>query len=112
MQLSIIENLKKGTTELLLLLLLSKEDMYGYQLSQEIAVRSGQLFLIREGSMYPILYRMMDKGYISDRKEKVGVRRVRVYYHLEEKGRKYLKQVKNEYESIHKGISLVIRSVE
>lgn len=109
---SIIENLKKGTTELLLLLLLSREDMYGYQLTQEIAARSENLFLIREGSMYPILYRLMDKGYISDRKEKVGVRRVRVYYHLEEKGRKYLKQVKSEYESINKGISLVIRSVE
>lgn len=109
---SIIENLKKGTTELLLLLLLSQEDMYGYQLTQEIAARSNQLFLIREGSMYPILYRMVERGYISDRKEKVGVRRTRVYYHLEEKGRRYLKQVRAEYDSIHRGISLVVKSVE
>lgn len=109
---SIVENLKKGTTELLLLLLLSEADMYGYQLTQEIGARSNQLFILKEGSMYPILYRLMEKGYISDRKEKVGVRRIRVYYHLEAKGYTYLELLKTEYEAIHQGICRIMQSVE
>ena len=47
--------------------------------------------------LYPSLYRLVEKGMISDHSEKVGKRRVRVYYHLEEQGRKYLEDLKHEY---------------
>ena len=40
---------------------------------------------------------LVEKGMISDHSEKVGKRRVRVYYHLEEQGRKYLEDLKHEY---------------
>ena len=58
----ITEGLKRGTVELMLLTLLKDEDMYGYQLSQELEIRSKGLFLLQEGSMYPTLYRMLEKG--------------------------------------------------
>ncbi len=57
--------LKKATIELLLLKLLDEGDMYGYQLSGELKRRSGGRYTILEGSMYPILYRLTDSGYIS-----------------------------------------------
>ena len=56
---SINENLRRGTIDLLLLTLLQEEDMYGYQLSQQLARRSGGLYTMTEGSMYPSLYRML-----------------------------------------------------
>lgn len=62
---SIWESLKRGTVDLLLLTLLHEEDMYGYQLSQELSNRSEGLYVMPEGSMYPTLYRMLEKGLIS-----------------------------------------------
>lgn len=106
---SITENLKKGTAELLLLTLLKYQDMYGYQLSQELAERSENMFILREGSMYPTLYRLVEKGLISDRQEKVGQRRVRVYYHLEPRGLQYLDDIQNEYFNINKGILKILK---
>ena len=104
----ITEGLKRGTVELMLLTLLNNEDMYGYQLSQELELRSKGLFLLQEGSMYPTLYRMLEKGLVSDRSEKVGKRRTRVYYHIEPKGVEYLKTIKKEYYSLNRGILNVL----
>ena len=54
--------------------------------------------------MYPTLYRLVEKKLISDRQEKVGVRRIRVYYHLEKAGEEYLKDIRKEYKDICQGI--------
>ena len=68
--------------EMLFLKILEKEDCYGYQLTQSIQdITNGQI-KIAEGTMYPILYKLQDQGYISDRQVKVGKRQTRVYYHL------------------------------
>lgn len=104
----ITEGLKRGTVELILLTLLKDEDMYGYQLSQELEIRSKGLFLLQEGSMYPTLYRMLEKGLVSDRIEKVGKRRTRVYYHIEPRGLEYLKTIKREYCSLNRGVLNVL----
>lgn len=103
----ISENLKKGTSELLILYLLQNEDMYGYQIAQELKVRSGEQFVMPEGSLYPTLYRLIDKGVISDRMEIVG-KRLRKYYHLEPKGKDYLETITNEYDKISAGIRMVL----
>lgn len=102
------ENVKRGSVELLLLTLLQNEDMYGYQLAQELEIRSGGRYSLQESSMYPILYRMMDKGLISDKQVLVGKRRTRVYYHLEDKGREYLAQIRMEYLTLCKGILQIL----
>ncbi len=105
---SISDNLKRGTIELMLLTLLKEGDKYGYQLTQTLEKRSDGLFTIKEGSMYPTLYRLLSKGLISDRQEKVGVRRTRVYYHLEPEGEAYLKAIHQEYVSLNRGIFKVL----
>ncbi len=58
--------------------------------------------------MYPILYRMMDKGYISDKPVKVGKRRTRVYYHLEDAGAQRLAQARKEYLSLSLGVLKIL----
>ena len=88
----------------MILTLLEREDMYGYQLCQCIEKNSKGFFILQEGSLYPPLYRMLDKGYISDRSELVGKRRTRVYYHIEPSGREYLQKIKEEYFSLNRGI--------
>lgn len=101
------EMIKKGASELVLLCLLEERDMYGYELRQLIIERSDQLYSIPEGTMYIFLYRMSEQGYISERKELVGKRRTRVYYHLEPKGREYLEDLYAKFQSALKGLSLI-----
>ena len=107
---SVSDNLKRGTVELLMLTLLQEQDMYGYQLSQELGERSEGLFVLQEASMYTILYRLVEKGLISDRQELVGRRRTRVYYHLEPDGAAYLTQIRRDYFSVNRGVLNVLRT--
>lgn len=101
---AVSDNVKRGSIEIVILTLLKESDMYGYQLSQEMKLRSKGRYSLLESSMYPSLYRMLDKGLISDRQEKVGKRRVRVYYHLEPAGEEYLEKAKEEYLSLTFGV--------
>ena len=101
---AVSDNVKRGTIELLVLTLLDSRDMYGYELVQEIKEQSNNLYIMQESSLYPSLYRLLDKGFISDRQEKVGKRRVRVYYHIEDDGKLYLAQIRKEYLTLCRGI--------
>ena len=105
---TISENLKRGTLELLVLSLLDKQDMYGYEICRTITEKSDRQFIVLEGSLYTILYRLGQKGYISDRKELVGTRRTRVYYHLEPAGKEYYEEFLNEYNNFVEGVSKVL----
>lgn len=105
---SVQDNLKRGSVDLLLLTLLQEEDMYGYQICQELAKRSDGRYKLLESSMYPILYRLIEKKYITDHKELVGKRRVRVYYHLEPAGRAYLQQALEDYLSTVGGVLQIL----
>ena len=101
-------NLKRGTIELSVLTLLRENDMYGYEISQQLSIQSGGLYQIQESSLYPSLYRMVEKGLISDRMEKVGKRRVRVYYHLESLGEEYLRELRCGYLSHTAGVLRIL----
>lgn len=108
----ISEGLKRGTIEIMLLSLLIQKDMYGYDICREIEEKSNGLYVVTEGSLYPVLYRMLEKGYITDRRERVGKRRTRVYYHIEQSGIDYLNEIKREYFSLHNGIMMIIDSTK
>ena len=93
---------------MLLLYLLRDEDLYGYQISQEIKKRSQGLMSITEGAMYPTLYRLTEQGYISDYTKQVGKRMTRVYYHMEDTGREYLSELLEGYLDVVKGIQFIL----
>lgn len=102
------ENFKRGCAEVLALYLLSKEDMYGYQITQLMEEKSGGRFTMLEGTLYLILYKLVDAGYIKSYTKLVGKKRTRKYYHLEEAGREYLNEILNEYDEVTLGISLIL----
>ena len=84
------ENFKVGLLDLLILKLLSKENMYGYQIKQKISSLSNQSIEIKEGSLYGPLYRLEKKKLITPNKVLVGAKRFRVYYQITESGLEYL----------------------
>src|SRR5579863_2663244 len=83
-------DLKKGSAELLILALLERQQRHGYEISKLIETRSKGTVRFRVASLYPLLYRLEDRGWIQGRWiEKTGQRRRR-YYRLTAAGRKML----------------------
>ena len=102
-------NFKKGAVEMLLLHILnSKGDCYGYQLSQLIRQTSDDYLIIPEGSLYPALYKLIEKGYISDYKNQIGKRLTRVYYHIETAGRNRLTELVEDYLATTESIKKIL----
>ena len=82
--------LKKGSAELLVLALVEHRARHGYEISQVIEDRSGGAVRFRVASLYPLLYRLEKRGWISGKwVEKPGQRRRR-YYKITVSGRKVL----------------------
>ncbi|HUI56810.1 MAG TPA: PadR family transcriptional regulator [Bryobacteraceae bacterium] len=82
--------LKKGSAELLILSLLEDQARHGYDVGKLIEQRSAGTVKFRVASLYPLLYRLEQRGWIGGRwVEKPGQRRRR-YYHLTKAGRRVL----------------------
>src|SRR5918992_169211 len=82
--------LKKGSAELLILSLLEARPRHGYEVRQLIESRSQGVLKFNASSLYPLLYRLEERGWIEGRwVEKAGERRRR-YYKLTAQGRKVL----------------------
>ena len=82
--------------DMLILSVLKQRDCCGYEITNSIKELSDGVIDIKEGSLYPSLYKMVDKGYISSKDEYVN-RKLRVYYHIEDAGKEYLEQLIKEY---------------
>ena len=103
------ESFKRGTIPMVLLSLLKEQDMYGYQLGQELKLRSDNRYSLLETSMYPVLYRLEDQGYITSTSSLDGRRRI-VHYHITDSGLAYLEQLRAEYLELTAGIYAILES--
>lgn len=99
---------RRGVMSLVLLALLKREDMYGYQLVTETQRLSEGRIVTQEGSLYPVLYKLEDQGLISSRRVPVGKRMNRVYYHLEPAGEQRLNDLIADYKSVVRGVLLIV----
>jgi transcriptional regulator len=82
--------LKKGSAELLILSLVEARARHGYEISKLIEDRSGGRLRFKVASLYPLLYRLEERGWIAGRwVEKPGERRRR-FYRLTPEGRRML----------------------
>lgn len=103
-------NFKMGTVEMIVLFLLQKQDLYGYQLTTLIKKQSNGNVIVTESTLYPTLYKLLKNGYISDREMPIGKRRIRVYYHLEDAGKDRLVDLLEDYNEITVGIERILTS--
>ena len=101
--------LKRGSTELLILALLEEHDRHGYDLARLIDERSRGEISFHAASLYPTLYRMEDKDLIEGRwMEKAGQRRRR-YYRLTAAGKKTLASQRNVWQNFFDALNRVAR---
>ena len=86
--------------EMLFLKILEEKDCYGYEITHSLSKRTHGKINVKEGTMYPILYKFEELGYITSEKRLVGKRMTRVYYHLESSGKEYLDKIYTEYKDM------------
>jgi len=95
---------KKGVLNLCVLVLLDKQDRYGYELVQKI---SDQI-AISEGSVYPLLRRLTKEGYFTTYLQESTEGPPRKYYKLTDLGRAYLQEQIIEWNSFTNGVNTLI----
>jgi len=96
---AIDRELKRGTLEMILLKLLSEQEMYGYQLVSTLEARSEGMLRINEGTLYPVLYRLEDAGLIEARWETQERGVPRKYYRLTGAGTERLQALIGEWQA-------------
>jgi PadR family transcriptional regulator, regulatory protein PadR len=100
-----------GVPELLLLSLLSRRPMYGYQLVQAIRASTGGTLEFGEGCIYPILHRLEADGMLSSKRETVAGRS-RVIYRITTKGSKQLASSMTTWQQIVQAVQSALQGGE
>lgn len=94
---------------MLVLRLLQSEAKYGYQIIQEMKEKSGETFLLKDGTLYPILYRLEDDGLVVSRWSRaVGKQVPRKYYEITEEGKQALAQIEEVWQRISDGVRKIM----
>jgi PadR family transcriptional regulator, regulatory protein PadR len=100
-------DLLQGTLDMLILKVLAKERLHGFAIAQRIHELSRDVLTVEEGSLYPALYRMQDRGWIDAEWGQSENNRRAKYYTLTKAGRKQLERETAGWERL----SLAIRQV-
>ncbi len=99
--------LLKGVAPMAVLEVLTREPMYGYQLSSILAESSGDILSLGRGSLYPLLYNLEAKGYVKAKERAADSGRRRRYYSITERGRKQLARSRKQWDKLREGIDLL-----
>lgn len=100
----------KGCARTLVLKVLSEKPMYGYEIASVLSERSGNVFDLGQGTLYPMLYSMEKQGLIRVEREAEapGAGRKRLYYGLTAKGKAALREDASTWTTISQGMRLVL----
>ena len=96
---------KKGVLELCALALLAKKNRYGYELVNEISKRIS----ISEGTIYPLLRRLKNDGYVTTYLEESKEGAPRKYYQLTDEGKNMEKDLKKEWKTFVKEVDSFLK---
>ena len=99
--------LKKGSAELIILSIVETRARHGYEISQQIEQRSAGQLKFHIASLYPLLYRLEERGWLQGRwVEKTGQRRRR-YYRLTAEGRRVLASQRDTWKTFVTAMRLI-----
>jgi len=89
--------IKRGSGELAILALLDREPLHGYEIAKRIEQQSGGVLRFNLASLYPLLYGLEKRGWVTGRWEEAKNGRQRRYYHLTRAGKKQLAPLREEW---------------
>ena len=99
----------KGSTDSLLLYLISQQPMYGYQIIKELERKSQGYFKFKEGTLYPALHRLERAALILGKWQILPGERQRRYYHITDKGRSILLEKRSQWQDFLAAVNLVLQ---
>jgi PadR family transcriptional regulator, regulatory protein PadR len=102
------DQIRKGSSEILILSLLAERPMYGYEMAQQLEERSGGYFEMKEGLLYPTLHRMQKDGWLSSTWQAVDGRQ-RKYYSLTQAGREVLRKQAAEWNTFFEKLQPLLK---
>ena len=103
-------DLLQGTLELLILKTLSRAPMHGYGIAQRIHQSVDDLLKIEDGSLYPALYRMEERGWISAEWGVSENNRRAKFYNLTRAGRKHLDFERANWDRISQAVTKILQT--
>ncbi len=99
--------LLKGIAPVVVLEILSRGQMYGYELSEAIEQRSGDVLTLGKGTLYPLLYNLEAAKLVKGKWEEMPSGRKRRYYSITSKGKEHLAKQKQQLQELTAGLDLV-----
>ncbi len=103
--------LKKGSIQLCLLALLAKEEKYGFQILHELRERSNGFFDLKEGTLYPALRRLEERGFVESHWLEPESGMPRKYYRLTDRGRVALQEALAIWDRMTAGAERVLEGL-
>ena len=100
----------QGTLDMLILRVLDRGEMHGWGIAERIAQLSAKDLLVGEGSLYPSLYRMQDKGWIESEWGQSDNKRRAKYYRLTKAGRNQLEAESENWARLVSAVAKVMAS--
>jgi len=105
---AINKELVKGSTSILVLSLLARTDMYGYQITQVLKTETNNVFEMKEGTLYPLLHGLENEKAIESYWKDAENGKRRKYYHITKLGEKLLAVKKLEWKEYSGAVNTVI----
>ena len=102
------KTLISGSMGMLVMKLLEKGDMYGYQMIDELRRRSDDTFHLKAGSLYPLLHGLEEKGFVTAYEREASAGKPRRYYHLTAAGHGALHEKENSWNMYAAAVSRVL----
>jgi PadR family transcriptional regulator, regulatory protein PadR len=102
----------KGTLDMLILKVVAFGPIHGYAISQRIQQISRDFFQVPEGSLYPALHRLEDRGWLQAKWEETDSGRDAKFYTLTRAGRKQLGAEMVNWERLSEAVALILRAAE
>lgn len=102
------KNMVTGNIKMLVLALINLGDKYGYEIIKELEAKSYGAFVLKEGTLYPILHSLEKEELVKSISYKMETNRVRKYYKITKKGRVYLYNKKREWIEFSSKVNLIM----
>ena len=102
----------KGTLDMLILKVVALGPIHGYAISQRIQQISREFFQLQQGSLYPALHRLEDRGWLDAEWKETDTGREAKFYALTRKGRKQLEAEMLNWERLSDAVAAILRTAE
>ena len=102
----------KGTLDMLILKVVALGPIHGYAISQRIQQISKDYFQLQEGSLYPALHRLENRGFLAADWQSTDTGREAKFYKLTKKGRRRLETEMEGWERMTEAVALILRTAE